>query len=109
MFRNRLFYALVGLALATMLLITVREANAITAIVKADRSYDQAEQVRLERSFANTQVDRSYDPIETQRLDPRLADHSYDQVEALRSQRVYSSITADRSYDAIESLRVARR
>lgn len=79
MFRNRLFNVFVALALVVVIFFTVRQVTATFAIIKADHSYDQAEQVRVDRS-ANIQ-----------------ADHSYDAIEAQRSERTSSS--TDQSYE----------
>jgi hypothetical protein len=110
MFRNRLFNVFVVLALVVVIFFTVRQVTATSSIMKADRTYDQAEQVRVDRS-ANVQADRSYDGIEVQRSERTSSstNQSYEQLESLRSQRTNSSIAADRSYDAIENIRAARR
>jgi hypothetical protein len=110
MFRNRSFNIFVVLALVVVIFFTVRQVTATSDLIKTDRSYDQAEQVRVDRS-ANVQADRSYDAIEAQRTARTLTsmNQGYEQLEALRIQRTYSSITADRSYDAIENIRAARR
>lgn len=110
MFSNRLFNVFVVLALAAVIFFTAREGMATTALVNADRDYDQVEQVRAERVDANLQTDRSYDVIEAQRLvrSLPLIDRSYDQVEALRIERHSNAPVADRSYDAIEAIRATR-
>jgi hypothetical protein len=89
MLTNRLFNTFVILALAALMVFTIREAIASTSIAKADRSYDQAEQARTMRSSVIIQADRSYDAIETQRLGKSLTsvDRSYDQIEDLRALR----------------------
>jgi len=105
---NRLFTVLVALALAVVAVFTVYNVSATTALVQADRAYDQVEEMRADRSDANLQADRSYDAIEAQRLESSLTteDQSYDQVESLRTQR--NILASDRSYDQVENLRVMR-
>lgn len=108
MFTNRLFNVVVVLALATMVLFTVQEASTTATLVKADRGYDQVEQMRSVHLDTNLQVDRSYDVVEARRLEALFTttDHSYEQIEVLRTQR--RAADADRSYDPVEDLRVMR-
>lgn len=90
MFKNRSFNVVVAIALALVIALTVREAVATSAVVQADRAYDQVELLRSGRS------------------EPSLAaDQSYDLIESVRLQR-NSDLVADRSYDAIENLRAQR-
>lgn len=108
---NKMFYVLTVLALAAVIFFTFREAASTAAIARADRSYDQVEQDRLNRLYAQVRAEDSYGEIETLRLDrssglQSLQDDRYNQVEALRSARGVP--IADRSYDAIERLRAAR-
>jgi hypothetical protein len=108
MFRKRLHNVPVILALAIVMFFTARQVIVTTALVNADRGYDQVEQVRAGRSQRNLQADRSYDAIENQRVETSLTttDRSYEEVEALRTNR--SAVVADRSYDQIENLRAMR-
>jgi hypothetical protein len=51
MFANRLFTVFAVLALGVIIVFTLRQAAATTSIAQADRSYDQIEQIRSERSL----------------------------------------------------------
>lgn len=91
MFTNRFFNLFVAVALLAVIALTTREAIATSAVMRADRTYDQVEQVRDQRLTSLSAVD-----------------HSYDAIENVRGQRFDNTYTADRSYDAIENLRAQR-
>ena len=84
---NRLFTLFVAIVLMAVIALTIHEALATSAIVQADRKYDQIEQARLNKSLSSAHTAGKYDD-------------RYDRMNTLPS--------ADRSYDALESLRGER-
>ena len=87
---NRLFNIVIVLSLGTVIFFTFRLATAMTAIARADRSYDVVEAARLGRSLVSP--DQSYEQVEAVRLERSLhaPDQSYDQLEVLPAQAAHA-------------------
>lgn len=59
MYTNRLFALFVAIALIAVTTLTVRDALPTSAIVQADRKYDQIEQARLNKSMGSARLPKS--------------------------------------------------
>lgn len=108
---NRLIKVFVVLALALVVLLSVREVASSAEVINASRAYDRIEALRTARSESILPGDRAYDVIEAQRLASGFANakQRYEGVEILRVAHLLNSNLSTDNYDAVERLRASRK
>ena len=111
MFANRISKMFLVLLVLVTALATVSFVTHSANISAMDRSYDNVEQVRAQRTSAFTAAASSYDQIETLRIQRSAialaANSGYDAIQQLRLGRAFNAVT-DHSYDQVETLRLQR-